>query len=135
MTAPLQRDRYSHTSTLLPSALVLVAGGGDFPCDGALMGGARPAGYCYSTVNSTAELYDPATGNCSWTGSLSRRSDHSATRLSNGTLLVVGGLDFGVDIGRFSALDTAELYDPATETWSSTGSLNFLANVATLTLT
>src|SRR5262245_17069658 len=53
----------------------------------------------------------------SWTvtGKLKhRRSDHTATLLPSGKVLVVGGLHDGV-------LNTAELYDPVTETWSATG--------------
>ncbi len=52
----------------------------------------------------------------SLTGSLnSARSNHSATLLRDGKVLVAGGLD---DNG--VALATAELYDPATGTWALT---------------
>ena len=54
-----------------------------------------------------------------YTGSLNNaRTGHTATLLSDGKVLVVGG---SVD---FDYLASAELYDPATGTWSLTGSLN-----------
>jgi hypothetical protein len=51
------------------------------------------------------------------TGSLATaREAHTATLPSNGKVLVAGGWNG-------SALATAELYDPATGTWTATGSL------------
>ena len=76
--------RTYHTATLLPSGKVLVAGGGD--------------------ENSTAEVYDPATGSFSITGGMEiGRSGHTATLLPNGSVLVAGG-------GIFAGLASAELY-------------------------
>jgi hypothetical protein len=85
---------------LLPSGQVLVAGG-------------------LSGFESSTELYDPATGTWTATGSLiTARSKHTATLLPNGKVLVAGGIG---DNGTF--LISAEVYDPATGLWSSTGSL------------
>ncbi len=102
-TGSLSTPRAMHTGTLLPDGKVLVAGGhGDF--------------FSNSDLSST-ELYDPATGNWSSTGSLStRRSTHTATLLPSGKVLVTGGYN-----DTDSELSSAELYDPATGTWSSTG--------------
>ena len=53
------------------------------------------------------------------TGSLgTARERFTATLLPNGKVLVAGGLDDTV-----TALASAELYDPANETWTPTGSL------------
>src|SRR5690242_757338 len=68
-------------------------------------------GYAYPTFAS----------NITWaaTGSLNEaRSDHTATLLTSGKVLVTGGIANGVDIA------TTELYDPNTGTWSYTGSMN-----------
>ena len=43
---------------------------------------------------------------------------HSATLLPNGKVLVAGGAQYGL-----FTLTSAELYDPATGTWTATGSL------------
>lgn len=89
--------RTGATATRLPSGRILVAGGG----------------------SPSAEIYDPATGTWTLTGSLgAARGSHTATLLRSGMVLVAGGVgDPGV------ALASAELYDPAKGTWTPTGSL------------
>src|SRR5439155_26760647 len=63
------------------------------------------------------------------TGSLNTaRESHTATLLANGKVLVAGGEDGGV------SLTSAELYDPASGSWSATGSLNTARHVHTATL-
>jgi N-acetylneuraminic acid mutarotase len=119
ITGHLNAERASHTATLLPNGKVLVVGGFDYDYDDSL---------------NSAELYDPATGTWSSTGSLNTpRVYHTATLLPNGKVLVAGGFDGGL-FDRNHALNSAELYDPATGTWSSTGNLNTvrLAHTATL---
>jgi WD40 repeat protein len=114
ITGSLATARNSHTATLLPSGKVLVAGGGiDAPGGGVL---------------DSAELYDPATGRWSITGSLTTpRGGHTATLLPSGEVLIAGGDDINF-------LASAELYDPATESWSTTGSLAAAREYDTATL-
>ncbi len=57
-----------------------------------------------------------------FTGNLTTyRRGHTATLLPNGKVLVAGGF---LDVDAQNDTRTAELYDPSTGTWSSTGNLN-----------
>jgi hypothetical protein len=106
----LNTARYGATATLLGNGMVLVAGGND---TGAIGGGL-----------TSAELYHPATGMFTPTGSLSTpRFLHTATLLKDGRVLLVGGLIPDSE-GNEEAVATAELFDPATGTFSLTGPLN-----------
>src|SRR5437870_11093564 len=59
----------------------------------------------------------------SQTGSLgTARSQHTASLLANGKVLVVGGISALNPCCSMTA--TAELYDPVTGQWSATGSLS-----------
>jgi hypothetical protein len=108
-TGSLHTARYYHTATLLPNGKVLVTGG----CD--------EWHTCSNGSFASAELYDPATGVWSVTGSLNhQRALHTATLLPDGKVLVAGG--YGGN-GQ-SVLTSAELYDSATGAWSVTGNLN-----------
>ncbi|CAF1328352.1 unnamed protein product, partial [Rotaria magnacalcarata] len=46
------------------------------------------------------------------------RDPHTASVLANGKVLVAGGIGSAY-------LNSAELYDPSTGTWTSTGSMHF----------
>ncbi len=102
----LATGRMEHVAVRLPSGKVLVAGG--------------VAG---TTVLSDAELYDPATNTWSAAGAMSTvRRAASAVLLSTGKVLVAGGhasLSYP-----FTDLTSADLYDPATGTWSAAAPLN-----------
>jgi N-acetylneuraminic acid mutarotase len=73
------------------------------------------------TLTSTAEIYDPGTGQWAPTGTLNnaREAFGQPSVLPNGDVLVAGGHD--VNVNDYA---TAELYDPATNQWTLTGSLN-----------
>jgi Galactose oxidase, central domain len=65
-------------------------------------------------ATQTAELYDPKTDTFIQVGEMiDARIEHTATRLLDGSVLVVGG--FALAGG--SALASAELFDPATKTF------------------
>ena len=89
-----------------------------------MVGAGRAAGIMRQL---TPELYNPATGTWSVTGSmhhgrtgccLDAGAEPSATLLPDGQVLVAGGEDANFDL-----LSSAELYNPATGMWSRTGSM------------
>jgi hypothetical protein len=105
LTGPLSRARTSHTATLLPNGKVLVLG--DAP---------RPSGCCIG-IDTSGEIYDPATGE--WTSvepMPSPRTWFTATLLDSGKVLVVGGIDTADEM-----VTTAHRYDPETNSWTSVG--------------
>ncbi len=106
-TGAMNTTRKDFTLTLLETGKVLAVGGSR----------------CGGGTNNTAELYDPSTGTWEYTGNMYfHRSSHTAVLLTEGTnagkVLVIAG-----DNGLGFATNTAELYDPITGTWASTGSL------------
>ena len=115
-TGSLNTGRVYHTATLLSNGQVLVVGG-----------------LHSSTYLASAELYDPTTGLWTFTGSLkTARYSHTATLLPNGQVLVTGGNGAG---GLGDYLNTAELYDPTTGTWTYTAtSMAFYRKYHTATL-
>ena len=72
----------------------------------------------------------PTTHMWNLTGSLNgTRAFHTATLLTNGQILVVGGID-----STNTLLASAELYDPGTGVWTPTGSLHTARYEDTATL-
>jgi hypothetical protein len=70
-------------------------------------------------VLASTQLYDPATGKFSPSGSMAGgRFGNTATALSDGRVLIAGGLK---DTTTGVAVATAELYDPNSGTFSSIG--------------
>jgi hypothetical protein len=101
-TGSMTTNRAFHTATLLSNGKVLVTGG--------------TTGSGQSAFNlQSAELYDPSAG--TWTAAnpmIEPRSDHTASLLPNGKVLVAGG-------ARSDDYPTlTELYDPASGTWTPT---------------
>lgn len=106
-TGPLAVGRIYHTATLLPDGRVLVTGGdGD---SGGL---------------ASAELYDPKNGTWTTTRPMTTaRTGHSATLLADGRVLIVGGTanKSGSIEGAGPCLTSAEIFDPATNSFKATG--------------
>jgi len=92
----LNTARIDHTATLLADGRVLIAGGTSV--SGAL---------------TSVEIFDPAHPGAGFrvlSATMgAARTRHTATRLHNGTVLIAGG----------DAAGTAEIFNPATETFSS----------------
>jgi hypothetical protein len=98
--------RFGHTITLLGNGQVLAVGGKN-DTDGYL---------------ASAELYDPSKGKWTFTGSMTvPRQRPSAVLLKNGQVLVAGGVN---ESSGSTPLTSTELYNPATGTWTATGSFS-----------
>ena len=98
------------TATLLPNGKVLLVG------------------------DASAELYDPGNGVFTSAGPLvSPRQIHTATLLANGTVLIAGGAG-GTGLGLAPSTALPEIYDPATNSFAPTGSMEIgrLWHTATL---
>ena len=147
-TGTMTTGREYAKATLLPNGKVLVAGGesdlvslasaelydpstGIWTATGAMVEPDTvaavtllPDGKVLLVASSSiaAELYDPDTGTWSTTGPMlhARGGGFIATPLPDGKVLVAGGTNLAQD---FSPEPWAELYDPATATWASTGSM------------
>jgi len=105
LTGNMVTPRANHTATLLQNGEVLIAGGD--VTSGAL---------------TSAEVYNPSAGTFTATGSMHTSRDFfTATLLQNGEVLAAAGDNMNL-VPPF--LTSAELYNPATGTWTVTGSLN-----------
>jgi WD40 repeat protein len=113
-----------HTATLLQDGRVLVIGGRT-----------ADAGSPLSVQDfRSAELYNPATATFTSTGSPARPlSQHTATLLPNGKVLIAGGVD-ATNPNLTTATATAEIYDPATGAFSPTGNMTAARTGHTATL-
>jgi N-acetylneuraminic acid mutarotase len=105
--APLATARANHSATQMTNGKLLVVGGQN--------GSGTPL--------SSVEIYDPfANAANAWSAGAAlaaARSDHTATLLDNGRVLVVGGRSTTGN----AALNTAQLYDFSTNAWTNAGNL------------
>jgi sarcosine oxidase gamma subunit len=114
-TGSMTAHRSGPTATFLSDGSVLIAGG-----QGGDAGG---------DVVASAEVYDPTTGKFTATGAMaSARSDHTATALSDGRVLIAGGANGS------GVLASAELYDPKTGKFCPTGAMTAARDGPTATL-
>lgn len=117
LTGSMEKARYNFAAVVLQSGKVLVEGG--LGSDSAIL--------------ESAELYDPTSRSWSSAGHMSYpRYGHTATLLQNGQVLVTGGCITFPSCTEFAGV--SELYDPATNVWTTTKSLNLARAFHTATL-
>ncbi|MDD5308461.1 MAG: kelch repeat-containing protein [Deltaproteobacteria bacterium] len=115
-TGSMTYARKDHAIALLSGGKVLAIGGYAVPAGG---------GMTDESMAATTEIYDPATGEWTFTGSMNTpRVRPTATVLSSGKVLVTGGVTWSAPTKPYESLDSAEIYDPTTGTWSDAGSMN-----------
>ncbi len=85
--SPMEQARGRHTASLLPDGRVLVAGGS--VCDTQDCIGSGGSGYCCAA--DTAEIYDPAAGSWTFTEPVLTATEHAASVLPDGSVLISGG--------------------------------------------
>jgi hypothetical protein len=116
--------RFWHTATQLLSGKVLIVGGtstnGSYDARNVSFMATGGANGTSGSSLATAELYDPLTGKFTATSGqmATARSRHTATLLTDGTVLIAGGID-----ADGYSIDEAEIYDPKTDTFHVTNSL------------
>ncbi len=109
---PLEGDggvsgRTGQAAAALPDGRVLLAGGGTA-----------------NSLMSAGEIVDPTHGTSVLTGRMNEgRRDASAARLPDGRILVAGGRTI-TDLAYGAALASAEIFDPVTARWTTTGSMH-----------
>jgi hypothetical protein len=115
-TGSMQAARENFPAVVLANGKVLVSGG--LSTGGVLLTG--------------AELFDPSTNAWTAAGNLSvARFGHTATLLANGKVLVTGGCTAS-DCSTITGV--SEIYNPTTNSWSTTGSLNIARTYHTAVL-
>jgi Kelch motif/Galactose oxidase, central domain len=109
LTGSMADPRGSHTATALKDGRVLVVGGGS-------------GHYPSQTIYLSAELFDPTTGKFTRAGQTTvGRHKHAAILLRSGKVLIVGGSNNRDWHGEYAS---AEIYDPASGTFTATGAMN-----------
>ena len=128
LTDHMANARFGHKATLLSDGRVLITGG------------AGRGGDCMSSV--TAELYDPASAIWKPTRPMiTARGFHTITVLLNGKVLAAGGNTIARQVLIptvppicTAIAETAELYDPNSDTWAPADSMTTRRTGQTATL-
>ena len=116
-TPNMKSPRNGNSGTRLPDGRVLLVGGSN----GKLQTGDNLG------ILKTAELYDPAAGTFTLSAGRMKtaRMGPAAVLLPGGKVLVTGGIyQYNVAIRWAGCTNTAELYDPATDSFSSAGTMS-----------
>ena len=75
-----------------------------------------------TATTASAEVYDPTSGTWTVVASMTTpRQSQGAVGLSNGTVLVVGGLNDASSA--VIGVGSLEVYDPTANTWASSGAM------------
>ncbi len=120
--ANLNTSRYQHNATILNNGQILVAGGVNCPT----------AGSC--TYLSSAELYNPAASTFTYTaGAMATARSAPAVLLNSGEVLIAGGYTCNSS-GNCSSLISAEIYNPATGTFTSAETMTVPRSGHTMTI-
>jgi hypothetical protein len=104
---PPSMRRFAHAATPLGNGRVLITGGAAIGEGGA--------------ASDTAEIFDAATGQFRMLNArmYSPRAYHSATRMPDGRVLILGGLS-----GPGANYELAEIFDPRTESFTAVGAVD-----------
>lgn len=125
----MSTGRYAHTATLLTNGKVLVVSGSTAelydPVTNSWSPAIKPSGAHNDhsatrladgrvlVVDGVSELYDPSTNSWASAGSGSAGYNHTAALLSNGNVLVSGGVGIGGPVA------TAKIYNPTSNGWTA----------------
>ena len=121
-TGEMNVARVSARAVLLPNGTVLTMGG----CI---------VNDCLGNTTKSAEIFNPSTGTWSVTGSMrTGRAEFVAVLLPSGHVLVAGGCTSYDAAGCVGVTAAAELYNPATGTWTVTGAMRAARMALTATV-
>jgi hypothetical protein len=127
-TARPKHPRSYPTISLLSDGDVLVAGGWTYEYP-------FPRAPSY-TVYPSVEEYEPNTNTWTEVAPMAHpRADETATLMSDGSVLVTGGVD-ELQLGGslYSSVSSTEIYDPGTNTWTARAPMNLARAQHTATL-
>jgi uncharacterized repeat protein (TIGR02543 family) len=121
LTGSMTTPRYLHSASLLPNGDVLVAGGWPSTC---CTGSQTPL--------TSSELWNPTTGTWTAIGNMANpHADQTATVFSNGNVLIAGGQNYAQgSLQEVEESAATELYQYATGTWTSVGSMTVARDYA-----
>jgi hypothetical protein len=121
VSGSLNTSRYRHSATMLNNGQILVVGGVSCPSSSSC------------TYLNSAELYNPDSSLFANSGTMATARSAPTVLLNNGKVLVAGGYSCDGS-GNCSSLSSAEIYDPATGTFGSAGTMTVARSDHTMTV-